>query len=183
MRNIAASMIMAGLVAVPLGAQDPGGLYGERAQRVPPGHRPPPGACRVWYDRRPPGQQPPPTSCAEAERIASLDRFARVVYGPPAYPNRAPYPGAWDTRYPSGVPTPTVGGAPYEFGYKDGYERGRDDARDRETYNPVRHERYRKAESGYEDRYGSKDEYRLLYRNGFDAGYEAGYREWVRSDR
>lgn len=182
MRTIAATMLMAGLVAFPLGAQGPGGWYGERAQRVPPGHLPPPGTCRVWYDRRPPGQQPKPTTCQEAERISSLDGAARVVYGRPAYPNRAPYPGAWDPQYPGGV-RETVGGAPYQYGYRDGFEKGRQDARQAETYNPVRHERYRNADRGYEDRYGEKGEYRLVYRDGFDAGYEVAYREWHTSGR
>jgi hypothetical protein len=35
----------------------------------------------VWYDDLPPGQDPPPTSCREAERIASRDRYVRVIYG------------------------------------------------------------------------------------------------------
>src|SRR5262245_54917054 len=75
-RTAAAAFILVGLVASPLSAQDR-----DRAQGIPPGHLPPPGECRVWYDGRPPGQQPPTTSCYEAERIASRDRYARVIYG------------------------------------------------------------------------------------------------------
>ena len=64
---------------------------------------------------------------------------------------------------------------PYQNGYRDGLEKGREDARDRDSFDPVRHSRYRSADHGYERRYGSKDEYRLIYRDGFEAGYREAY--------
>ena len=65
------------LTAAPAAAQGR-----NRAQGVPPGQLPPAGQCRVWYDGVPPGRQPAPTrNCDEAERIASRDRNARVLYG------------------------------------------------------------------------------------------------------
>src|SRR5687768_4787890 len=81
MRTAAATFVLIGLVTVPLGAQGRGSRYPDRAQGIPPGHLPPAGACRVWYEGRPPGYQPPPTSCREAERVASRDPYARVIYG------------------------------------------------------------------------------------------------------
>ena len=35
--------------------------------------------------------------------------------------------------------------------------------------------RYRSADRGYNSRYGSKDQYKLVYRDGFEAGYAQGY--------
>jgi hypothetical protein len=191
MRRIATAVVVMAVLTVPLGAQGRRGWGGgDRAQGIPPGHMPPAGECRVWYDGRPPGRQPGPMSCREAERIASRDRNARVIYGARAdsgYPDRYPdrYPdnsrrGPYDNRYPSGGYG--VNSAPYQNGYRDGLEKGHEDARDRDSYDPVRHSRYRSADRGYDRRYGSKDQYKLVYRDGFEAGYGAGYRE-SRGDR
>ena len=40
----------------------------------------------------------------------------------------------------------------------------------------MRHSRYRAADNGYNNRYGSSDHYKLAYRDGFESGYEQGYR-------
>jgi hypothetical protein len=61
-------------------------------------------------------------------------------------------------------------------GYSDGWEKGLDDARDRDRYDPVRHGDYRSADQGYQRSYGSKDAYKNNYRTGFRQGYEDGYR-------
>jgi hypothetical protein len=61
-------------------------------------------------------------------------------------------------------------------GYSDGWEKGLDDSRDRDRYDPVRHGDYKDADNGYERSYGSKDAYRNNYRTGFRQGYEDGYR-------
>jgi hypothetical protein len=136
---------------------------------VPPGQMPPAGLCRVWYEGLPPGRQPAATDCRTAERIAARDRDARVVYGdnPNARTGR---------RLPRAVARQ---GQSYDFafdnGYRDGVEKGREDAGDRDVYDPSRHSRYRSADRGYESEYGSKDGYRSRYRHGFVEGYEAGY--------
>ena len=39
---------------------------------------------------------------------------------------------------------------PYQNGYRDGLEKGREDAGDRDSFDPVRHSRYRSADHGYE---------------------------------
>jgi hypothetical protein len=196
MRTAAAALLFL-IVASPLGAQGRGDRYRDRAQGIPPGHLPPPGECRVWYDGRPPGQQPQPTSCREAERVASRDRYARVIYGgdrdrrddpgraiPRPYPNGTPYPNGYpypESRYPDRYPNERgpygYGSVPFDNGHKDGYDKGREDARDRHAYDPVRQSRYRSADRGYDRRYGTKEEYKGIYREGFRAGYDEGYRD------
>ncbi len=63
------------------------------------------------------------------------------------------------------------------MGYEDGFNQGRDDARDRDRYEPVRASRYRDGDRGYDRRYGSVDEYKRDYRAAFQQGYEQGYRQ------
>jgi hypothetical protein len=62
-------------------------------------------------------------------------------------------------------------------GFRDGYEQGRDDARDRDRYDPVRASRYRSGDHDYDRRYGSRDDYKRDYRAAFQQGYDQGYRE------
>ena len=216
MHRAAVFLVIAGVAASPVAAQDRG-RHGHRAQGIPPGHLPPPGQCRVWYDDRPAGHQPPPTDCREAERVAARGRYARVIYGsdhdrrdggrwgrdddrrgrgravPRRDPSRYPYPDRYPSRdqypypdqrypYPDRYPGDRgrygYGHVAFDNGYKDGYEKGREDARDRDSYDPVRHRRYRSADRGYNRRHGSsREEYKDVYREGFRAGYEEGYRD------
>jgi hypothetical protein len=183
MRRVAAALALVGASAVSLGAQGSGW-----PQRIPPGQMPPPGQCRVWYDGVPPGQQPRVMSCRDAESIAARNRNARVIYGDDPYwggrgrstPRRSPYPnrGSYPGRY-------YYGQAAFDQGYRDGYDKGREDADDRDRYEPERHGRYRSADHGYERRYGPKDQYKAVYRDGFLSGYSDGYRTYGRygSDR
>ena len=98
----------------------------------------------------------------------AFNRNARGGYGrdqrgyPTAYPN-----------YPQG----RVGyGSPAaQNGYRDGIDAGRNDARDRERFDPVRAKRYRDGDHDYENRYGSRDEYKREYRAAFEQGYREGY--------
>lgn len=62
-------------------------------------------------------------------------------------------------------------------GYRDGYDEGLDAGRDRDRFDPVREKDYRKADRGYNGRYGSKERYQAEYRDGFRRGYEEGYRD------
>ena len=80
MRTAAVALVLIGLVATTAEAQGRGRGNG-RSQGIPPGQMPPAGLCRVWYEGVPPGRQPRATSCNEAERIASRDQYARVIYG------------------------------------------------------------------------------------------------------
>lgn len=89
----------------------------------------------------------------------------------PTYPNRAPgaygYPGNRGFGY----------NAAYSNGLKDGYEKGREDARDRDRYDPLRHKWYRDGDRDYEREYGPKQQYVEAYRSAFREGYDRGYRE------
>ena len=194
MRTAAVALVLMGLVASTAEAQGRG--RNARGQNIPPGQMPPAGLCRVWYDGVPPGRQPRATNCDEAERIASSDANARVIYGDsntrgarngallrdrsvgggvPSYP----YPNQSTNQYPNrsanrnsnirgGV---AYNSAAYQNGYRDGLEKGREDAGDRDSYDPVRHSRYRSADRGYNSSYGTRDAYKLVYRDGFEAGY------------
>jgi hypothetical protein len=64
----------------------------------------------------------------------------------------------------------------YARGYADGFDKGRDDFKDRHRYDALRHGDYRDGDNGYDRDYGSKDAYKQYYREGFRSGYEDGYR-------
>ena len=91
----------------------------------------------------------------------------RNRYPDPYYGNRGPYSngrnGYYDAAYPNGV--------------NDGLEKGREDARKRRSFDPLRHEWYREGERHYRKEYGSKQQYANVYRQGFKEGYDRGYRE------
>jgi len=114
-------------------------------------------------------------------RGRAIPRRERYPYpGEYPYPNRYPYP---ESRYPDPGRYPGERGGygsesvAFDNGYRDGYDKGREDARDRDSYDPVRHSRYRSADRGYNGRYGSKEAYKAVYRDGFRSGYDAGYRD------
>lgn len=212
MRTAAATLIVFALVAGTADAQGRG-RNRAKSQGIPPGHMPAAGQCRVWYEGVPPGRQPRPTNCDQAERIASRNRNARVIYGDDRYNDRYGYEngryedgryengryengnGRYEDRGSNGVTDrirdilrgrdpnryPTTGSrngsssAAYDNGFRDGLEKGREDVRDNDSFDPVRHGRYRSADRGYDSRYGSKDQYKLAYRDGFEAGYAQGY--------
>jgi len=60
-------------------------------------------------------------------------------------------------------------------GYRDGVQAGRDDARKRDRFDPVRASRYREGDHDYNGRYGSRDDYKREYRAAFEQGYREGY--------
>ena len=64
-----------------------------------------------------------------------------------------------------------------DYGYRDGYNAGRDDARDRDRYEPRDERLYRSADHGY-DGYGSRSNYRDRYRDGFLSGCAAFISQW-----
>ena len=88
--------------------------------------------------------------------------------------------GGYGSGYPNGRGTYGRYGyadPAFDNGFADGYERGLDDARDGDRYDPLDHGRYRSADHGYNGRYGSKERYKNVYRDGFKTGYDQGYRE------
>ena len=97
-------------------------------------------------------------------------RYARSGSGYPAptYPRNYPAPS-----YPGNRAISPAS----QNGYRDGYEQGRHDARDRDRYDPIRAPRYRSGDRDYNNRYGSREDYKREYRAAFQQGYEQGYRE------
>jgi hypothetical protein len=98
----------------------------------------------------------------------SYDRIARSsVYGNRGGVYRGP------------VVTPRVGvgvgGYAAQVGYRDGFDAGRNDARDRNRFDPVRSKRYRDGDHDYNNRYGDRELYKRDYRAAFEQGYREGY--------
>jgi len=196
MRNAALALI---LLAAAAGTSEAQGRGRFGSQGIPPGQMPRAGECRVWYDNVPPGRQPSPMRCDQAERIASRSRNARVIYGDDRYSRNDDrysrnnderyrdrsygYPGTYGNSYPNSSPYPNnnrgygINSVAYDNGYRDGLEKGRDDANHNHSFDPVRQKWYRSADRGYNSRYGTKDAYKLTYRDGFEAGYEQSYRQ------
>jgi len=103
----------------------------------------------------------------------AYNRYGRYSNGPayPSYPTYPAYPGR-----PGGVAVPRGSYSPAgQNGYRDGVEAGRDDARARRAFDPVRAKRYRDGDHDYDNRYGSRDEYKREYRSAFQQGYQDGY--------
>lgn len=173
MRALAIIFVTA-LMAAPAAAQ------GRRdSQGIPPGQMPPDGLCRVWYDGRPPGQQPRATNCDEAERVASRNRNARVIYGSDRNDrNDRNGRGVWrdDDRNDRRGGNFGIRSEAYTRGYEDGLQKGREDARGNRDFDPVRHSWYRNANRGYDNNDGSRERYRVIYREAFEDGYQNAYR-------
>jgi hypothetical protein len=152
-----------------------------RNNRIPPGQQPPAGECRVWYDDLPAGRQPRPMDCRTAETIASRDRSARVIYGSGTREGwgYGQYPSTRDGRSIPRSPSSRSGtyynNVAFNNGYTDGVEKGREDVSERRAYDPSRHSRYRSADHLYDRQYGSKDQYKSDYRQGFIDGYDAAF--------
>ena len=60
-------------------------------------------------------------------------------------------------------------------GYRDGLEKGRNDARQGKSFNLERHDAYKDADHGYRSSFGNKQDYKQQYRQAFQSGYEEGY--------
>lgn len=109
-------------------------------------------------------------------RLARSNRnYGPYQNGPRPNAQRGPYAygGTIDNRYPrSGYY-----GQAFDNGARDGFEKGREDARKNRSFDPVRHSWYREGDRHYENRYGSRQEYKNVYRQGFQQGYEQGFRD------
>jgi len=96
------------------------------------------------------------------------------------YARAARYSGRRDRRvvpYGSGYGSYGVSAAARDRGLSDGYEKGREDGRDRDRFDPRRHKWYRSGDRGYRREYGPREAYERVYREAFMQGYERGYRE------
>lgn len=83
---------------------------------------------------------------------------------------RSGYPGGYGNR--GGYAGPA-----YQYGLSEGYEKGLEDLRDRDPYEPTRHKWYREGDRHYSSRYGSREAYSNEYRVGFREGYDRAFRE------
>ncbi len=79
-------------------------------------------------------------------------------------------------RYPAGAGG--VDDRAYQIGYDEGRDRGESDARRRRSFDYGRHDVYRDATDGYRG-YGDRTAYRNVFRRGFIAGYDDGYRRYA----
>jgi len=82
-------------------------------------------------------------------------------------------------RYPVASPRVVVDDRAYSRGFDEGRGRGENDARKNRAFDYSRYGEYRSADQGYHG-YGDRDAYRSLYRQGFVAGYNDGYRRFAR---
>ena len=81
-------------------------------------------------------------------------------------------------RYPSSVRA--IDQRAYTRGYDEGRARGEMDAQRNRRLDYTRHGDYRDADAGYRG-YGDRNAYRALFRQGFVAGYNDGYRRYARN--
>ena len=131
------------------------------------------------------------SSAATVRATRSTSRSGRVVprergYGYPdvsRYPDYRRYP---ESRYPNSGRLPSYPGdrggygrysPASEKGLAEGYEKGLDDGNDGDRFAPEQHKWYREGDRGYKGSYGSRDRYKIDYREGFRLGYEQGYRD------
>ncbi len=63
-----------------------------------------------------------------------------------------------------------------DYGFRDGFRDGENDALERDDYKPERSGDFRNGTNGFEGEYGNKDMYKQSYRAAFLRGYEAGFR-------
>ena len=93
-------------------------------------------------------------------------------------------PPPWSNGRARGVGGREVGR--YDFasqsGYNDGYDAGLRDAQGRRQFDPISESRYRSGDHGYDRDYGSRDAYKVNYRDGFRYGYEEGFSDARRYD-
>ena len=152
-------------------------------------------ACGI--DGLPPGRQPRATSCDQAERLASRDRNARVIYGDDAtqsqrrfalsrsdvgvvrphlpnrtYPNIAPIGNTYPNNRGYGNNS-----VPFDNGYRDGLEKGREDAGTATPTIRCVTAGIAPASAATTAATARSDSYKLTYRDGFEAGYEEAYRD------
>jgi hypothetical protein len=62
-----------------------------------------------------------------------------------------------------------------DAGYRDGFERGHEDRRDRRSFNYTDERSYRNGDRGYEREFGDREAYRRAFRAAYVDGYGDGY--------
>jgi hypothetical protein len=64
---------------------------------------------------------------------------------------------------------------PYDIGYREGWEHGRNDARGGHDFDFQHAREYQRADEGYNGRFGNHDAYRYEFRRGYERGYRDAY--------
>jgi hypothetical protein len=67
----------------------------------------------------------------------------------------------------------------HDNGYREGFEEGRNDARQHRAFSLDRHDKYRDANQGYRGG-GERDPYRRAFRRGFEDGYREAFERVAR---
>jgi hypothetical protein len=90
--------------------------------------------------------------------------------------------GAQSTEYSRPSPQTKIDGqelekrsAAYSNGYRDGWIEGESAWAQSSSFNLHRSGNYGKADRGYSEDLGAKNDYKRLYRKGFQDGYSVGY--------
>ena len=79
------------------------------------------------------------------------------------------------------APAAAQNNAAFDRGYREGIQRGADDARRGRQFEIDRNDIYRDGDRGYNAGYGNRDSYRNDFRRGYTSGYRTGYNN-VRGD-
>jgi len=103
------------------------------------------------------------------------DRPGRQPYGREERPSQRPYDREERPGWVAEPARSAFAEAADYTGYRDGLEKGRNDAAQGKSYNPERHDAYRDADHGYRDSFGNKQDYRQKYREAFLRGYRESY--------
>jgi hypothetical protein len=100
-------------------------------------------------------------------------------------PRQSPYPGGgYSAPYLGGAGRYGGGQRALNAGYVDGVQKGYDDARHRNRYDPRGHRWYRSGDRGFgRDAYMTRNQYENDYRRGFMRGYDVGFRDGQRNTR
>lgn len=117
--------------------------------------------------------------------VLALGSFASTAcatgyaYGQGRARDRGPYGGYGDGRYDRRE----LQRVAYDNGFRDGVRAGERDGRKNKRYEPSRDRDWRNADAGYRRGYGDLNLYRRSFRDGFEAGYDRGYRQYARGNR
>ena len=65
-----------------------------------------------------------------------------------------------------------------QYGYQDGLNKGAEEAREGDRYNPQGTSPYRSASNGYDRSYGNREQYKQIYRQAFLQGFDQGYNQY-----
>lgn len=65
-----------------------------------------------------------------------------------------------------------------QYGYRDGLNKGAEEAREGDRYNPQSTSSYKNAINGYDRSYGNREQYKQAYRQAFLRGFDQSYNQY-----